>query len=96
MFFGWFIFVKKFLLYYKNFCIFFINLFLNNYFVLFLGMLYSGIGERKLFNLLLILSILLCFKIIFKKREREIGEVFEDIVCFSCVDVVVREKDFIK
>lgn len=84
-------FVKKNFLFYNNFCIFFIN-----YFVLCLGMLYSGIGERKLFNLLLILSILLCFKIIFKKREREIGEVFEDIVCFSCVDVVVREKDFIK
>lgn len=88
--------VKKPSLYHKNSCIFLINLFSNNHFVLLSGMLHSGIGERKLSNLLSTLSIPPCSKTTLKKREREIGEALEDIARSSCADAAVREKDLTK
>lgn len=54
-------------------------------------MLHSGIEERKMSNLLRILSIPPCSKTTLKKRERERGQAVEDIA--SCADAAVKEKD---
>ncbi|XP_062620759.1 uncharacterized protein LOC134282046 [Saccostrea cucullata] len=58
-----------------------------------LGMLHSGIGERKVANLLSTLNIPPCSKTTLKKREREIGQAVEEIAHSSCSDAAVRERE---
>lgn len=59
-------------------------------------MLHSGIGERKLSNLMSTFGIPPCSKTTLKKRERQKGQALEDIARSCCADAAVREKDLTK
>lgn len=59
-------------------------------------MLHSGIGERKLSNLMSTFGIPPCSKTTLKKRERKKGQALEDIERSSSADAAVREQDLAK
>lgn len=61
-----------------------------------LGFLYVGIGNIYLNNLFLIMNILIMNYCLFKKREREIGNVVENIVRESCKLNLNLEKELVE
>lgn len=52
-------------------------------------MIFYGFGERVVKSLLVLLNLLIIFLIIFKRREREVGLVFELVVNEICNEVIV-------
>lgn len=52
-------------------------------------MIFYGVGERVVKSLLVLLNLLIIFLIIFKRREREVGLVFELVVNEICNEVIV-------
>lgn len=52
-------------------------------------MIFYGFGERVVKSLLVLLNLLIIFLIIFKRREREVGLVFELVVNEICDEVIV-------
>lgn len=52
-------------------------------------MIFYSFGERVVKSLLVLLNLLIIFLIIFKRREREVGLVFELVVNEICNEVIV-------
>lgn len=55
-------------------------------------MLFCGFGEIVINNLFVVINLFYIFVIMLKRREREIGIVFEFVVDMICDDVIVEEK----
>lgn len=55
-------------------------------------MFFCGIGEIIINFFFGVLNLLFVIKIILKKREREVGIVFEEVVYEFCCEVFLEEK----
>jgi hypothetical protein len=58
-----------------------------------LASLHTGIGETHLNSILSTMNIPTISRASFKKREREVGSVIEDVAKKSCEDVTIIEKN---